>query len=97
MCIGIPMQVVEPSGEMALCEGMGRTALVDFMLLGEQPAGSWVLVFMDTAREVLTAEQAKQINDALLAVQLAMQGESQVDDLFADLVNREPQLPEFLR
>lgn len=91
------MQLVEPRGEMAVCQGMGRTALVDLMLVGEQPVGSWLLVFLDTAREVLTAEHARQINDALLAVNLAMQGETRLDDLFADLVNREPQLPAFLR
>jgi len=38
-----------------------------------------------------------QIADALEAMRLAMQGETQFDHLFADLAGREPQLPEFLK
>jgi hydrogenase expression/formation protein HypC len=67
------------------------------MLVGPQPIGTWLLVFLDTAREVLSEQKARQIADALEAMRLAMQGDSQVDHLFADLVGREPQLPEFLK
>lgn len=97
MCIGIPMQVLETRGESALCVYRGETGLVDMMLVGEQPKGAWLLVFLDTAREVISADKARQINDALEAMRLAMQGETDIDHLFADLVDREPEIPEHLR
>jgi hydrogenase expression/formation protein HypC len=97
MCIGIPMQVIEPRGDSALCEYRGQTTLIDMMLVGEQVAGTWLLVFLGAAREVISAERAAQIADALEAMRLAMQGETNFDHLFADLVDREPELPEFLR
>ncbi|MFZ2168743.1 MAG: HypC/HybG/HupF family hydrogenase formation chaperone [Methylococcaceae bacterium] len=97
MCIGLPMQVVEPRGESALCMYRGEQTLVDMMLVGEQPSGTWLLVFLHAAREVISEQKARQIADALEAMSLAMQGETQFDHLFADLVGREPQLPEFLK
>ncbi|MDD1622792.1 MAG: HypC/HybG/HupF family hydrogenase formation chaperone [Methylococcaceae bacterium] len=97
MCVGIPMQVITPRGTSALCAYRGDETLIDMMLVGEQPAGTWLLVFLDAAREVISAEKAGQIADALEAMRLAMQGENNIDHLFADLVDREPELPEFLR
>ncbi|MDD2724418.1 MAG: HypC/HybG/HupF family hydrogenase formation chaperone [Methylovulum sp.] len=97
MCIGIPMQIYAQRGEMAVCLHGGQEHLIDMMLVGLQPTGTWVLVFLDTAREVLGEEKARQITDALEAMRLAMQGETRIDHLFADLVNREPSLPEFLQ
>ncbi len=40
--------------------------------------------------------QALRVRDALIAMQAALAGEP-VDHLFADLIGREPQLPEHLR
>lgn len=97
MCIGIPMQVVEPYGESALCLYRGRETMVDMMLVGPQPAGTWILVFLDTAREVIDEQKARQMADALEALHLAMQGDTRIDHLFADLIDREPPLPEFLK
>ncbi|AEG00192.1 HypC/HybG/HupF family hydrogenase formation chaperone [Methylomonas methanica] len=97
MCIGIPMQVLETRGESALCVYRGETSVIDMMLVGEQPMGAWLLVFLNTAREVISADKARQINDALEAMRLAMQGDTDIDHLFADLVDREPELPEHLR
>jgi hydrogenase expression/formation protein HypC len=91
------MQIIELRGESALCVYRGQQTLVDMMLLDEQPVGAWLLVFLDAAREVLTEQKALQITDALEAMRLAMQGDNQIDHLFADLVGREPELPEFLR
>lgn len=91
------MQVVERRGESALCVYRGELHQIDMMLVGEQPQGTWLLVFLDAAREVMSSEKAQQITDALEAMRLAMQGETDLDHLFADLVDREPKLPEFLR
>lgn len=99
MCIGIPMQVIESGPGQALCRSRdgNDTRRVDMLLVGDLPEGSWVLVFLDAAREVLDEITAHQISDALAALDMAMQGEGQVDHLFADLVDREPQLPDFLQ
>ena len=99
MCLGIPMQIVECHDEWAVCVSDGQLHRIDTMLVGEQPSGTWLLTFLGTAREVLTPENAVQISAALEAVNLAMRGdgEAQVDHLFPDLVDREPQLPAFLR
>ena len=86
MCIGLPMQVIEPRGRFALCRYGEDMRKVDMILVGEQPVGAWVLVFLDAARDVMTAEQAQKTADALRAIALVMQGETSVDHLFADLV-----------
>ncbi len=91
------MQVVETGLGSAICEYRGQLSRIDMMLVGDQPVGTWILVFLDTAREVVSAEKATQISDALEAMRLAMQGQTNIDHLFADLVDREPELPEFLR
>lgn len=99
MCVGIPMRVIETGQGQALCQTRdGKdTQQVDMLLVGDLPAGSWVLVFLGAAREVLDEATARQIGDALTAVEMAMHGNGAVDHLFADLVEREPQLPEFLQ
>ncbi|MCP3867693.1 MAG: HypC/HybG/HupF family hydrogenase formation chaperone [Gammaproteobacteria bacterium] len=97
MCIGIPMQVLEVESGFAVCEGMGETRKVDTVFLREVSVGAWVLVFLDSARQVLTEGEARQLSDGLRAVELVMEGNRSVDHLFSDLVNREPPLPEHLR
>lgn len=99
MCIGIPMQVKEPHQGRAVCEGMGARKEIDMTLVGDLPEGSWVLVFLDAAREVLSPSRAKAIEDALTGLELAMSGGSAdaIDALFPDLTNREPELPDFLK
>ncbi len=97
MCIGIPMQVLAQHDESATCLYRGQESVIDTMLVGPQPVGAWLLVFLGTAREVLSETKAKQIADALEAMRLAMQGDNQIDHLFPDLVDREPQLPDFLK
>jgi len=87
------MQVVESHPGYALCDANGVTRRIDTMLLGEQPVGTWLLTFCDTAREVLSEEYAAQISAALQAVELVMQGETDVDHLFQDLLDRPPLFP----
>ncbi len=97
MCIGVPMRVLECEGASALCEGHGERRTIDMMLVGEQPPGTWVLVFLDAAREVVSAEQAALVEQALKAAGLAMAGSTDVDHLFPDLAGREPELPAHLK
>jgi hydrogenase expression/formation protein HypC len=96
MCIGVPLRVVESDGAMARCEGNGRSERVNLMLTGEQPPGTWVLVFQGSAIRVLSEDEARATSDALGALDAALHG-GDVDAFFADLVDREPILPEHLR
>ncbi|EKV30752.1 Hydrogenase maturation protein HupF/HypC/HoxL [Caenispirillum salinarum AK4] len=100
MCMGTPMKIVSVSADGAWAECVSRdgsvTETLDLRLVGEQPAGGWVLGFLGAAHSVLTAEEAAQVADALEAVTLVQQGHP-VDHLFADLVDREPELPDFLK
>ncbi|ACB94796.1 HypC/HybG/HupF family hydrogenase formation chaperone [Beijerinckia indica] len=101
MCIGIPMRIVSLAGETALCVAEGREEQVDLALLSEAKVGEDVLVFLGLARRVLDPEEAAQIRAALgaLAALSPASGEATVDllqDGFADLMDREPQLPPHL-
>ncbi len=97
MCIGLPMRVVKMQGTHALCEVDGKQELIDMILVGEQAEGTWILNFLGAAREVLTEENALNIKQALNAIQNVMSGDSQIEHLFADLIDREPVLPEHLK
>ncbi len=97
MCMAIPMQVVESGDGYAWCVGMGERRCIDTLLVGDQPVGTWLLTFLDSAREVLSADDAQRIIDAVQAVSLVMQGSDDIEHLFADLIDREPQLPDFVK
>jgi len=97
MCIGVPMRVVSLAAHAALCEGRGERQQLDLMLLGEVPAGTWVLAFRGAARRVLTPDEARDINAALDALDAVLAGEADVDAFFPDLAGREPSLPEHLK
>ncbi len=101
MCIGIPMRVVKSAPGAApgraLCEGRGETAWVDFMLTGDQPPGTWVLAFRGAAMRVLSDAEAQATNAALDALAGVLAGDADIDAHFADLVDREPELPAHLK
>lgn len=98
MCIAIPMQVRRCDGTFAWCEGRHGAATIDLALVGRQPEGTWLLTFRGVACEVLAPEDARRTEEALAALQRALAGDTQgIDAAFADLVEREPQLPEHLR
>jgi hydrogenase expression/formation protein HypC len=100
MCLGLPMRVVEAGECYALCERRGERRRLDMRLLGPQPPGTWVLAWLDSAREVLDAQRAAEIDAALDALEAVLRGEHADLDLdlaFADLAGREPQLPPHLR
>jgi hydrogenase expression/formation protein HypC len=98
MCLGIPMQVIEAHENSALCEGRNGRQVINTMLLGQVQTGQWLLTFLDAGREVIDAERAALVNAALDGLQALSDGsEVNLDVFFADLANREPTLPEFLR
>ena len=97
MCVGIPMQVRETPGfGWAVCDCEGEARRIDMRLVGEQQPGTWVLVFIDAAREVIDDLRAQRVRDALKALDAAMSGQP-FEHFFADLIGREPELPAFLR
>jgi len=90
------MTIVETNDVSALCERRGERRLVSVLLLDRPPVGAQVLVFIDNAVRRLDAEEAQQIDNAIDGLAAACNGED-FDHLFADLINREPELPEHLR
>jgi hydrogenase expression/formation protein HypC len=90
------MQVVEQGPGWARAEGREEVREVNTMLVGDPGVGTWLLVHLDTAREVISEEEAQRTADALEAVQAALRGES-VDHLFPDLAGRKPTLPPHLQ
>lgn len=97
MCLGLPMRIVECHGLVARCFGRGGERSIDLALVGEQIPGTWLLCFIDAAREVIDDTTADRVNAALDGLEAAMSGVVDLDAHFADLVGRTPQLPPHLR
>lgn len=96
MCLGVPMRIIEGDEMSALCVRGDEQRRVSLLLIGPQPVGTQVLVHIDTAVRLLEADEAALIDRALDGLAAAMRGED-FESAFADLLNREPQLPEHLR
>jgi len=79
MCIGTPVKVIENRDFVAVCEGRNGVVEVNMMLTGQQEEGTWVLNFLGSAREVITEEDAKNIDSALDGLAAIMQGEENID------------------
>jgi hydrogenase expression/formation protein HypC len=99
MCLAIPMPVLRAEGAVAWCRDRdGGEVQVDTLLSGPLEAGQWVLVFLGAARDVVGAEDAQRILAAIGALEAIQAGDmTSVDAAFADLINRPPTLPDFLR
>ncbi|WP_027554431.1 HypC/HybG/HupF family hydrogenase formation chaperone [Bradyrhizobium sp. Cp5.3] len=96
MCLGLPMTIVETEGVSALCEFRGEQRRVSMLLLSNPPVGAFVLVYIDTAIRLLDEDEARLIASAIAGLEAALEGEES-GRFFADLIDREPQLPEHLR
>lgn len=96
MCVGAPVRVIDARGATALCEGAHGYETIDLSLVGVVQHGDWLLTHVGVAIRCIDALEARQIADALEAVRRATAG-APFDHLLADLINREPQLPEHLR
>ena len=79
MCIGVPVQVVDGGELTALCRGRNGDEQVTMLLVGEQPAGTWVLNFLGWAREVISEQDAHHINKALDGLGEIMNGAESID------------------
>lgn len=96
MCLGLPMTVVDGDDFSALCEWQGEKRRVSTLLVGRQAAGTHLLVHIDSAVRVLDAAEAEAIGRALDGLAAATEGRA-FEHLFADLIDREPELPAHLR
>ena len=99
MCVGVPMQVIQAGEMRALCRDRhGDERWVDLLLTGPQLAGAWLMTHLDCAREVIDADTAALADAALGALEGVMRGdEAAIEHAFADLIGREPRLPDFLQ
>ena len=96
MCLGLPMTVVDGDDFSALCEWHGETRRVSTLLVGKQMPGARLLVHLDSAIRVLDDAEAEAISLALDGLAAAAEGRP-FEHLFADLMDREPELPAHLR
>ena len=97
MCVGTPMLIVAAEATVAVCEGRGRREQIDLALVGEQPAGTWILAYQGSAVRTMTPDEAAQTSAALDALDAVLAGSDNVDAFFADLIDREPELPPHLK
>jgi hydrogenase expression/formation protein HypC len=100
MCMGIPMQVQQGGDQCASCHDLlhpGETVTVDLSLVGPVQQGDWLLVFAGAARELLLESRAREILQALEALDAAMNGCFDPNLHMTDLTLREPALPAHLQ
>ena len=74
MCIGIPMQVMSVEAGHAVCAARSETRRVRTALVGVVSVGDWLLVFIDSARERLDGDRAREIAATLALLQDALGG-----------------------
>ncbi|MFC4348590.1 HypC/HybG/HupF family hydrogenase formation chaperone [Kordiimonas lipolytica] len=89
MCVGLPMKVLEAGFGQALCDYRGEQRTIDTILVGNVEPGQWVMVFINAAREIISEDDALKSLNALIALEKVMQGETDIDHLFADLIAKE--------
>ena len=65
MCMGIPMQVLTVEPGFAHVAGRGGQRRVSTLLTGPCEPGQWLLVFLDDARELISAERAREVDATL--------------------------------
>jgi hydrogenase expression/formation protein HypC len=99
MCLSLPMRVVahdNPTGEVAIVERRDGEVLrrerVNMLLLGPQAVGTWVLVSLGLAREIVNDDQRALIEDALAAVQAVHSGSYDAGRHFVDLLRSPPRM-----
>ncbi len=77
MCIGLPLQVLATRPGYATVAGHGPRAVpreVGTLLIDPPQPGDWLLVFLDQARETISAERAAEVGAVLDQLEAVMQG-----------------------
>jgi hydrogenase expression/formation protein HypC len=77
--MGIPAQVIEVGDFVARCRTRNGEEPINMMLTGPQPEGTWLLTFLGSAREVISADDARQIDLALDGLSAIMSNEQEID------------------
>lgn len=87
MCLSVPMKVLalEAGGDLAVVGRGERRERVNMLLLGPQPVGTWVLVALGFAKEVVPQDELVLIEEALAALAASLEGGYDARDYFADL------------
>lgn len=70
------MQITAIEPGHALCEGRGQQRRINTALVGPMSLGDWVLLFIDSAQEHISAARAQEINATLDLMEAVMHGES---------------------
>ncbi|MCU7917296.1 MAG: HypC/HybG/HupF family hydrogenase formation chaperone [Candidatus Thiodiazotropha sp. (ex Epidulcina cf. delphinae)] len=89
MCVGIPVQIINSGEFISLCRGRNGEEPINMMLTGPQPEGAWLLAFLGSAREVISEEDARNIDRALDGLSAIMNREEdfKVADYFPGLAD----------
>ena len=87
MCLSVPMKVLalEAGGDLAVVGRGERREHVNMLLVGPQPLGTWVLVALGFAREVVSQDELVLIEEALGALAASLDGDYDARAHFADL------------
>ena len=87
MCLSVPMQVESwvGDGEIAWVVRGDRREQANMLLVGPQPVGTWVLVALGFAKDVLDEESLELTEEALAALAATLDGEYDPDAWFRDL------------
>lgn len=87
MCLSVPMQVEsrEAGGALAWVRRGDRREQANMMLVGEQPVGTWVLVALGFAKEVLDEQSRQYIEEALSALAASLDDDYDPAAYFSDL------------
>ncbi len=88
MCVGIPMRVLESGEATALCEGRGGRRRINMLMVGNCPPGSWVMTFLGMARDILTEEDAADINRTLDELEAVLGGDLDPEEPLPDFAGR---------
>lgn len=72
MCIALPARVLTLEAGHAWVDTREGRRLVSTALVGEVEPGDWLLVFLDSARSVIDAERAAEVDTMLDLLQAAM-------------------------
>ncbi|MDE2160643.1 MAG: HypC/HybG/HupF family hydrogenase formation chaperone, partial [Burkholderiales bacterium] len=68
----LPMRVLRSQPGRALVAGRGERREVATALVGDVAPGAWLLVFIDSAREVISAARAAEVDATLDLLQAAL-------------------------